>query len=844
MLKQIAITLTVLIIQLASFSFVSAQTKNINTNLTITEDTTWQGTVILDGITVTIESGATLTLKPGTVVAGKNGTSIFVSGKLVADGENDKKVRFTEEENRDKNFSLAYSIYTTNTSAIELKNFILEKGGGNKGNSATPTLTIKGKAKLTDGIIRRNRLTAVRIWNTDIKLEDCDIYENESIALENKTATELGVEKNWWGSKEKPKTASSPGGNWLSGSFDFDPWQSKGPIPIVILPGFGGSFSFRLLNDKAKDEWWLPPVGTAAYRHFAKALILSNYYHDKDFFWGFYDWREPIEESAEEYLEPVITKAKEESGHSQVHILAHSMGGLVARSYIQGDRFRDDVDRLVTAGTPHLGASVTYPIWEGGELTGGKRPLTLYLWYLQALDRNWNRIDYIRENFPTLGQMLPIYDYLINAVDGKVSPHENQNEQNEYLEDLAEGSEVLRRRVMLSLIAGSGEDTLDNIPVLTYSQNDGKWRDGIPEPLPPPEDTTRGDGTVTVKSATADGKLTEEVATIESKHGKLLESGEKTIIDQLKVKAKFPLIFKTLHYFLLSARGPVEAEIKDENGRIVSVEQREIADSRYYGFNAGKNNLIFSDFPVDPGEKKTFQVAFTGKEEGTFKASFWHLTENDDLSNSEVEYPIQAGVKVVFEVNLESLPDGEPKVSATNVSWSNLLDITFPKNNGTYLNWQYLIPQTNIREKEKILGNAQLCYEIDGNPVDSRVDLGTLKLGLHRLKAKGNWKIDGVGQNEEKEAAFIVSTSIKSLITLINRFNEEQKLANWEMRSTLMNLLAEAYQESSNGKTTSAKGRITEAKRVLEADDSLFADISTKDRLVENLEFLAIEQRF
>lgn len=845
MFRKIVLTTLIIVVHTMCYSIVNAQIKVINSNLAIKEDTSWQDTVILDGAVVSIEPGATLTLKPGTTVAGEKGASIKVSGKLIAVGEKDRKIRFTEEENRDKDFSLAYSIYGSSGSEIELENFILEKGGGNVANSSTPALTIKGKARLAGGIIRRNRLTAVRIWNADTKVENCDIYENESIALENKTLAQLKVEDNWWGSPDQPKTTTGWGGNWLSGNFDFDPWQKKGPIPIVILPGFGGSFSLKLLNDKAKDEWWLPPVGTAAYRHFAKALILNNYYHDKDFFWGFYDWREPSEESAEEYLEPVIAKAKKESGHSQVHVLAHSMGGLVARSYIQGDRFRDDVDRLVTAGTPHLGSSETYPVWEGGELAGGKKPLTLYLWYLQALDRNWNRVGYIRENFPALGQMRPIYDYLVAAADGTITPYKNQNERNEYLEKLHEGRDALKRRVALSLIAGSGQDTLENIQVLPYSENDGKWRDGIPGPLPPPEDTTKGDGTVTVKSALGDGKLTEEVATIESKHGKLLESGEKTIIDQLKVKAKFPLIFKALHYFLLSARGPVEAEIEDRDGKVVSIGRQEIADSRYFLFGDGENSLIFSDFPVDTAEKKSFKVVFTGKSRGTFRAAFWHLTEDDELSKSDEEYPIETGVEVAFELDLENLPDSEPKVTVKNISWSNLLDVTYPENNGTHLNWQYLVPQADVKGREKIMDDVQLAYEIDGSPLDNRVDLGTLKLGLHRLKARGNWKIGGVGQNEEKEVMFIVSTSPKSLITLINRFGEEQKLVNWETRSNLINLLAEAYQDSSNGKKTSARDKIAEARSILEASDgSVFVDATVMDRLIESLEFLAWEPIF
>lgn len=235
----------ILAISILSFLFSSQDAfaendiKNINSNTTITQNTVWENTIVIDGAIVTIDSTATLTIKPGAIIAGKNGASIMVLGKLYALGEENKKIRFTEEENRDKQFSLSYSIYTANGSELELKNFILEKGGGNKDTATSPALTVKGKARISDGIIRRNRIVAARIWNADTKIKNCEIYENESIALENKSSAEMEVEGNWWGTDEQPKNTSSPGGNWLSENFDYEPWQKKGPIPIVVVPGLG-----------------------------------------------------------------------------------------------------------------------------------------------------------------------------------------------------------------------------------------------------------------------------------------------------------------------------------------------------------------------------------------------------------------------------------------------------------------------------------------------------------------------------------------------------------------------------------------------------------------------------
>jgi len=841
-IKPILIVVFTIFLLINSYPKVRAgETQIITSKLTLTQDVTWDGTVIIDGAEVDINQGATLTIKPGTIVAGKNGGSIFVMGKLKAIGEKDKKVRFNAEDNPNANFSLTYSIYTTSTSELEMKNFILENGGGNKDTAALPALTIKGKANLTDGIVRRNRITALRIWNTNFTLDDCEIYENESIALENKTTTQIKVENNWWGSQDQPKTTSSPNGNWLSGNFDFDPWQKKGPIPIIILPGFGGSFSFRLITDKAPDSWWMTPVGTSAYRYFEKALTLSNYENDEDFFWGFYDWRKPNEESAKKYLEAVLDDAKSKSGHLQVHILAHSMGGLVARSYIQGNRFRDDVDRLVTAGTPHWGSSETYPIWEGGLLSGEKKPISLYLWYLQALNQNWNRVDYIQQNFPSVGQMLPIYDYLIDSENNHLISYKNQKERNDFLTDLDDNKTNLKRRATLGLIAGTGKNTLEKIRVNQNTCGEDTWRDGIPDPFNIPKDTIKGDGTVTVDSATGRGNLSKEISTIESDHGRLFEKADQIIFNQLKVPAKFPLLIKVLNHFILSAQGPVEVQIEDEQGRTVSNSKNEIADSQYFEQGGAENKLIYSDFPqeVASQEVRKIKAVFTGEDEGNFKAAFWHLSNNDELSIQDDEHSIGNGITAAYQLSLRNNGNGDPEVAIDKVVWSNLLIINYPKSSQEYLDWQYLTPEANIWQGAKNIENLELAYEVNNETYDSNIDLGKLSLGIHHLKVIGSWKANGEDQNEEKEVAFSVSTSCKSLMTLTNRFYEENKIISWQERSRLINILSEAYQESSNGKVTNARGKINEAINVIDAyDDEDFRDSSIKEKIKNNLDFL------
>ncbi len=70
----------------------------------------------------------------------------------------------------------------------------------------------------------------------------------------------------------------------------------------------------------------------------------------------------------EKILEELALKIiKKEISKDEVDIVAHSMGGLVARSFIQSSKHLNEVRNFVMVGTPNSGSASTYPIWEGGD---------------------------------------------------------------------------------------------------------------------------------------------------------------------------------------------------------------------------------------------------------------------------------------------------------------------------------------------------------------------------------------------------------------------------------------------------------------------------------------------
>lgn len=95
-------------------------------------------------------------------------------------------------------------------------------------------------------------------------------------------------------------------------------------------------------------------IYSGAYQETINFFESNGYTLDKDFFVFPYDWRKDIALTAI-LLDTKINEIKSQTGSTKVDIIAHSMGGLVARNYIQDAPRAQNVRKLFTLGTPHLG---------------------------------------------------------------------------------------------------------------------------------------------------------------------------------------------------------------------------------------------------------------------------------------------------------------------------------------------------------------------------------------------------------------------------------------------------------------------------------------------------------
>ncbi len=173
--------------------------------------------------------------------------------------------------------------------------------------------------------------------------------------------------------------------------------SSSSPVPsdprrpaVVVLPGIMGShlsvgnqrvwLSYRMFNGLSRLEYGKEagvvtaeqPLGT-----YYDDLIayLSKEHHVEPFP---FDWRAPIEDEAAR-LGPLLERLlREREGTNQpVHVVAHSMGGLVVRSVelmlpgVWQKLMAQPEGRVLMLGTPNAGAWAPMQVLSGDHLLGG-----------------------------------------------------------------------------------------------------------------------------------------------------------------------------------------------------------------------------------------------------------------------------------------------------------------------------------------------------------------------------------------------------------------------------------------------------------------------------------------
>ena len=164
-------------------------------------------------------------------------------------------------------------------------------------------------------------------------------------------------------------------------AFDHDHLSVHAPTNLIFIPGVMGS---SLQSKTYGGTWWLDlrpsalrrindlgltpdgqrdlsedfqlKSGTTdiSYEPFMGAILARQDFGHKIFP---YDWRKSLLLSAA-FLRDEILSTYESNGHRKVHLVAHSMGGLLVRSTLMeyGEELWGKIGKIVFLGTPHYGS--------------------------------------------------------------------------------------------------------------------------------------------------------------------------------------------------------------------------------------------------------------------------------------------------------------------------------------------------------------------------------------------------------------------------------------------------------------------------------------------------------
>ncbi|MBI5470139.1 hypothetical protein HY968_02340 [Candidatus Kaiserbacteria bacterium] len=447
--------------------------------------------------------------------------------------------------------------------------------------------------------------------------------------------------------------------------------------PVIIIPGILGSAEHN-------GEWLIDPIAHT-YDNLIDTLVANGYEKDKTLFPFPYDWHVSNRDTAA-LLKQKIADVKAICGCDKVDIVAHSMGGLVARQYIQSGDYAHDVRKLIFLGTPQMGAPNAYLMWEGGE-TDVTREGRLFKYFLliEAIENGYTSLfNYVRSKpIPSAQELLPVYSYIKHADSSAISSYPNTNwyPGNLFLSDLDNNMSALYSSgIAITNFVGklTSSTTISVIRVVppTTISTTALWGFGKPENFGKAStdqglERGVGDGTVPLSSASF---IANDLNIVNFEHNELPTATEGSVFKKLAGQEASTLINNS-HGLLGTAKGilifqvlsPADIVVIGPDGKRIgkefttSQEINEIPDAFYSGFGTDEEyvtipNPLNGKYKVitqGTGSGGSYTIAASAINDATSTTQFFTgLTQPDLITEHDINVGVTGSNATIGSVQI------------------------------------------------------------------------------------------------------------------------------------------------------------------------------------------------
>ncbi len=570
------------------------------------------------------------------------------------------------------------------------------------------------------------------------------------------------------------------------------PQEPPKPDPVIIIPGILGS------SDK-NGVWVIDPI-FHTYDDLIATLKANGYAEGKDLFTFPYDWRQSNVITAVQ-LRDKINEVQNICQCAKVDLVAHSMGGLVARQYIQSANYENDVDQLIFLGTPHLGAPFAYLTWEGGELstkTGDLRArikdaASKFVLSREARKAGFaNLFDYVRNKpISSVQELLPIYNYLRDKDTGNLRIYPNNYPQNTFLWGLKIGVASLFDKVKITNIVGELDSgsTLNIIRVVS-SPTTPLWEHGYPDGY---DGSTAdrgfefglGDATVPKNSSEF---IVQDLNELSFGHNDLPTKAEGLVFKRLTNKTASILIDNGLSIIqkilIIKILSPIDVLVTAPDGKrigkdfITNGEVNEIDGAFYSGFLTDDEYLTIPN-PLD-GE---YKIETQGTGSGSYTVATGYISDNVSV-DKDFTAQTQQGLMTELDLTVNNANPTALDIKPKDTTPPSI-NILSPASRD-YLRSETLPINVNVSDAES--GVFSQTIKFDDRIVNNgdNIDLFFEKLGAHQVSASTS---DFIGNATASEVKFRIIATISSTISDIERAYSLDWISKKSVKNTLIKKL-------------------------------------------------------